>query len=814
MVDVPADLQAFTNKLDLTGTAVEDVQITGAALEGIVVGHILTREKHPDADKLWVTTVDVAGNNLGDDGNPAPLQIVCGAQNFVAGDKVPVALVGATLPDGNTIKKAKMRGIESRGMNCSARELGLGDDHAGLLILHPDAPVGVPIAEHLGLSDTVIDLEITPNRPDCMSMLGVAREVGAVYATPYAIGREVPVPPVGELTSRLVQVSIDDPERCPRYTARVIKGVKIGPSPDWLAERVRAAGARSINNIVDVTNYIMFELGQPLHAFDLDTLVKDAEGKAHIVVRAAASGEKFTTLDNIQRTLDSDITCIVDGNAAGGTGETIALAGVMGGLNSEVTEQTVNILLESATFSSSHTSRTSRKLQLFSEASARYERGVDGSTCDAFVTRAAALMVEVAGGEVCDGIVDAYPAPVQLPELDLRIARLQNFIGAPIDAREIEGVLVRLGCVVVPGSDILKVTPPTYRPDLIREIDLYEEVLRIWGMDRVESTLPGGRGRIGEKTVEQQQLAVIGRALRASGLNQTMTYAFSSAADSDILGMPFEDHQQAVELINPMNSEQGFMRRTILPGLLRAVAYNRNHGVSNVHLYETGTVFFAAEGRKLPKERQMVAGILAGAWVQDGWNTAATPIDFFDGKGVLENLLRELNIVKLRFKPLDAEAAPWLQPGRAAEVYAGSKKLGWLGEVHPRVCLTYEAAAPVVAFELETKALLAAAGKARPYKDVPQFPAVELDLAIVVAEDITAEKVTQVITSAAGSLLDEVRLFDVYRDVEKIGAGKKSLAFSLSYRAADRTLTLDEVEKLHQKVVNKVVGATGGDIRS
>ncbi|MDR3052516.1 MAG: phenylalanine--tRNA ligase subunit beta [Coriobacteriales bacterium] len=846
MVDIPTDIAAFTNALDLTGTAVENVQTTGAQLDGIVVGHILTREAHPNADSLWVTTVDVGAHNVGEDGSPAPLQIVCGAQNFVAGDKIPVALLGTIMPNGIEIKKAKLRGVESRGMNCSARELGLGEDHAGLLILSPDAPVGVPIAQYLEQGDTVIELEITPNRPDCMSMLGIAREVGAVYNKPYTLGREAALAAVGQPASNLVRVSIDDPERCPRYTARIIKGVRVGPSPAWLVERVTAAGARSINNIVDVTNYIMFELGQPLHAFDLDTLTKDAAGTAHIVVRAAACGEEFTTLDGIKRTLDPDISVIVDGNAAAGAGSTIALAGVMGGLHSEVTETTVDILLEAATFSSAHTSRTSRKLQLFSEASARYERGVDGATCESFSARAAALMVEVAGGEVCEGVVDVYPAPVVPKELSFRVSRFQGFIGAPIPVDDITTILVSLGCEVAIQAchpeqseeprqtdataimdpavlrpdeylaldhTVLSVTPPTYRPDLTREVDLYEEVLRIWGMERIPATLPGGRGRIGERTREQQRVTQIGAALRASGLNQTMTYAFGAPGDNDILKMPFDERQQAVELINPMNSEQSVMRRSILPGLLRSVAYNQNHGVANVHLYELGTVFFAAEGRKQPKERQLVAGVLAGTWFDAGWNTVATALDFFDGKGVVEALLRELNISKIRFKALDAQAAPWLQPGRAAAVMAGSQQLGWIGELHPSACTAFEATAPVVAFELEVKALLAAAQPARPYKDVPQYPAIDLDVAVVVDESVSAVSIEQVITSAAGNLLDSVRLFDVYRDAEKIGAGKKSLALTLTYRAADRTLTSEEVDSLHQKVLRKLSGAVGAEIR-
>lgn len=344
LVPVPTDIKAFCDKLDLTGTGVEGVNTTGANLDGIVVGHILTREHHPDAEHLWVTTVDVGAANLGENGQPTPLQIVCGAQNFVAGDKVPVATIGTTMPDGNKIKKSKLRGIVSCGMNCSGRELGISDDHDGLLILPPDATVGMPIADYLGLSDKVLDLEITPNRPDCLSMRGMAREVGAMYDVD-TCQENYDLECSGEDVTKLVNVTIEDPELCPRYTARVIKGVHIGPSPEWLAERVRASGARPINNVVDVTNYILFSLGQPLHAFDLAKLSHTADGKADIRVRAAADGERFTTLDGEERVLTSDMTVIASGSAP------VALAGVMGGLDSEVTQNTTDILLESATFS-------------------------------------------------------------------------------------------------------------------------------------------------------------------------------------------------------------------------------------------------------------------------------------------------------------------------------------------------------------------------------------------------------------------------------------------------------------------------------
>jgi len=521
------------------------------------------------------------------------------------------------------------------------------------------------------------------------------------------------------------------------------------------------------------------------------------------------------TLDGNERQLDADITCIVDGNAAKGQGATIALAGVMGGLDSEVTQQTRNILLESATFSGAHTSRTSRKLQLFSEASARYERGVDAATCEEFSLRAAQLLAAVSGGAVCPGVVDAWPGQAEQPVLEFNVQRCWDLLGAQIAVADIRRILTALGCTVEPAAELLLlVTPPTYRPDLTREVDLFEEVLRVWGMDKVVSTLPGGRGRIATQTPAQRWQRVLDATLRACGLNETMTYAFAAPSDCELLGMQFEQHQQAVQLINPMNSDQSQMRRTILPGLLRSVAYNQSRGVSNIQLYETGTVFFASPGRKLPKERQQLAFVLAGSFMEASWNLAARPLDFFAGKGVLTNILRELNIVKYQLRELDAQAAPWLQPGRAAQLLLGSRQIGWLGEVHPSVLARFEAQAPVVACELDLAALLDCAQPARPYVDVPQFPAVELDLALVVDEAVTAQKLSQVLSSAGGNLLTGLRLFDVFRDEQKLGAGKKSLAFKLTYCSPERTLTLDEVEKLHSKVMSKAAAATGATVRA
>lgn len=821
-VEIPADLKAFCDRLDLTGTGVEGVEIAGATYDKVVVGQIVEKKAHPDSDHMWVCQVSVGENNLGKDGKPEPLQIVCGAQNFNEGDKIPVALVGAEFGDFK-IKKSKLRGVVSNGMNCSERELGLGSDHDGIMILPADAPVGEPFADYMKLNDKILDLEITPNRPDCLSMKGMAREVGAMYERGFTDPLDDPIFNLGESqdlepTADSVEVTISDPARCDRYTARVIENVKVGPSPDWLAQRVTAAGARSINNIVDATNYILFLLGQPLHAFDYDKLA-NKDGKVHIIVRPAEDGEKFTTLDGEERTLTSDMSVIATPT------EAVALAGVMGGLDSEVTDETTTILLEAATFSSGHTSRTSRNLGLISEASLRYERGVDDNPIGALSDASAALIAAVSGGTVRPGIVDVWEQKTEPIMLGFRIPRFNAMMGAEIDRDYIISTLTRLGCAVTVADEaesvaascaegeLLHVLAPTFRPDLEREIDLYEEVLRLYGMDRIEPTLPGGAGRIGKRTVAEQKIQKINDTLRAAGLNETVTYSFAEPGDLDKLRMDKEGLGMPVELLNPLNAEQSIMRQSIIPGLLHSLAYNQNHGVKNVQLYETGRVFFAAEGKKKPKEKERVAAVLAGAMGDPAWNNTPAAFDFFDGKGIIESLLHELATPKVRFKALSAEEVPHLQPGRAAQVLSGGTVLGWVGEIHPLAADAFEATAPVVAFELDLDALVKTSQPARDYVDVPLFPAVTMDIALVVDEDVTNEKLMQVMRSAGGKLLSSIQLFDVYRDEERLGAGKKSMAYALEYRSPDKTLTAEEVNKQHERLIKKTCGATGAEVR-
>lgn len=808
MVDVPENPSDLVDEFVRTGTEVEAVERVGADLDHVVTAKVISKQPHPDSDHMYVCQVDVGEKNLGADGKPEPLQIVCGAQNFNEGDHIVTAMIGAVLPGDFKIKKSKLRGVASMGMNCSERELGLGNDHDGIIILPKDAPVGMDFTDYRGMSDTVIDCEITPNRPDCLSMCGMAVEVSAMLDEDTHIELPHVQAECGPDAHDLVDVAIDDAELCQRYTARVVRNVKIGPSPEWLARRVIAAGSRPINNVVDVTNYVMYLTGQPLHAFDLGKLA-ERDGKRHIVVRAAHEGEKLETLDGVERALTPDMAVITDDGKCA-----VALAGVMGGMNSEIDENTTDVLLESATFSSGHVSRTSRNLDLMSEASIRYERQVDGANCANVAEIAAALFEQCCGAEVCPGTVDVYPVVVPAPVIDFRPDRARMLCGADVPDEFMATRLTRLGCKVESAAEgHLTVTAPTNRPDLTREVDLIEEVCRLWGEGDITPTLPAAKNHAGGLTVEQRRVRLIGQTLRACGLSETSTYCFADPNDLVKLGITDEGRGIPVKIINPLVADQSQMRQSMLPGLVRSVAYNLDHGVPNVALYEIGRVFYGHENKSQPDEPSFVAGVMAGKRADDAWNQKFGEYDFFDAKGAVESLLDALRLTKVRFKVAEPEQYPWLQPGRAAEVLSQGEVIGWVGNIHPANLQKVGVDVPVVAFELSVEHLLRLAKKELPYVDVPTLPGVTHDLAIVVDEDVTYEQLVQRITSAGGKLLADVRLFDVYRDRVRVGEGKKSMAFSLTYRAADRTLTSEEVEKAHEKLVNKVLRATGGEVR-
>ena len=807
MIDVPESPKELSDEYIRTGTEVEAIDVVGESFDHVVTAQVLEKTPHPDSDHMYVCKVSVGDKNVDAEGNPEPLQIVCGAQNFEAGDHIVTAMIGAELPGGIKIKKSKLRGVASFGMNCSARELGIGGDHAGIMILPEDAPVGMPFGEYYGSSDTVLDCEITPNRPDCLSMIGMARETGAIFDRDYHVELPAIKSETGRATADEISVEIADEGLCDRYVARIVRNVKVGPSPDWMVKRLNSLGIRPHNNIVDITNYVMMLTGQPLHAFDLSTFAEH-DGRRSVVVRAAKQDETFQTLDGEERVLDAGMGLITDGERP------VALAGVMGGMDSEITDASVDVLVESACFNAGRTSHTSRDLSLISDASIRFERQVDETGCVDVANVTCALIEELAGGEVAPGYVDVYPAPKTIDSITLRYQRVLDICGAPIERDFVVRSLTRLGCTVEETGEDYLVTPPSFRPDLPREIDLIEEVLRLWGMGRVEATIPAAKNHIGGLTHEQQLTRKVGQILRACGLNETTTFGFAAPGDLEKIHMSADGRGVPVVLMNPLVAEQTEMRRSLLPGLLQSVAYNEAHGTTNVHLYEIGTLFHGRENASLPRETQSVAGVLTGSWTDQTWNNTVDKLRFFAGKGIVEELLEQLRVPKVRFRVAEGEGYDFLQPGRAAEVLSGGTVLGWVGEIHPEAREAMNINQIVVAFELDLDKLIKGAHNQENYHEFSPFPAVQHDLAIVVPDEVTCEDLLQRITSAGGKLLESVRLFDVYRDPIRVGVGKKSMAFSLTYRSDDHTLTSDEVERAHGKIVTKLCKATGGEVRS
>lgn len=807
MIDVPESPKELSDEYIRTGTEVEAIDVVGESFDHVVTAQVLEKTPHPDSDHMYVCKVSVGDKNVDAEGNPEPLQIVCGAQNFEAGDHIVTAMIGAELPGGIKIKKSKLRGVASFGMNCSARELGIGGDHAGIMILPEDAPVGMPFGEYYGSSDAVLDCEITPNRPDCLSMIGMARETGAIFDRDYHVELPAIKSETGRVTADEISVEIADEGLCDRYVARIVRNVKVGPSPDWMVKRLSGLGIRPHNNIVDITNYVMMLTGQPLHAFDLSTFAEH-DGRRSVVVRAAKQDETFQTLDGEKRVLDAGMGLITDGERP------VALAGVMGGMDSEITDASVDVLVESACFNAGRTSHTSRDLSLISDASIRFERQVDETGCVDVANVTCALIEELAGGEVAPGYVDVYPAPKTIDSITLRYQRVLDICGAPIERDFVVRSLTRLGCTVEETGEDYLVTPPSFRPDLPREIDLIEEVLRLWGMGRVEATIPAAKNHIGGLTHEQQLTRKVGQILRACGLNETTTFGFAAPGDLEKIHMSADGRGVPVVLMNPLVAEQTEMRRSLLPGLLQSVVYNEAHGTTNVHLYEIGTLFHGRENASLPRETQSVAGVLTGSWTDQTWNNTVDKLRFFASKGIVEELLEQLRVPKVRFRVAEGEGYDFLQPGRAAEVLSGGTVLGWVGEIHPEAREAMDIDQIVVAFELDLDKLIKGAHNQENYHEFSPFPAVQYDLAIVVPDEVTCEDLLQRITSAGGKLLESVRLFDVYRDPIRVGVGKKSMAFSLTYRSDDHTLTSDEVERAHGKIVTKLCKATGGEVRS
>lgn len=783
-VDVPAERLA--ELLDLSGTKVEAVHRPEGNIRGVVVGEAVTIVDHPNSDKLTLVDVRTDREDV--------TRVVCGARNFAVGDRVPFAQVGAELPE-MAITERKIRGEVSHGMLCSAAELGISKDHSGILVLPPDAELGADVVGLLGLDDTVLELEITPNRPDCMSMIGVAREVAIV------LGNELRLPEPGAIgsdgLSNPVRVDIDDPDGCTRYLARYLSGVSIAPSPTWLSARLLAAGIRPVSNVVDATNYVLLEMGQPLHAFDARRVADH-----HVVVRRARPGERLTTLDGADRELHPDDLLITDPKRV------LALAGVMGGEDSEVAADSTDIILESAHFERSSIAFTSRRHLLRSEASARFERGADPEGVADAAARATGLILELAGGTAAAAAADVYPRPYERPRITLRPERTGIVLGAGLARETQTDYLSRLGLDVTEKDDVIEVSVPGFRPDLRREADLIEEVARLAGFERLPSTLPSGRAGMLEP--DQVFERTLRRALVGTGLSEAWTSSFMSRADLVRLGLG-DDHPAAhlVALENPMSEDESVLRSTLLPGLLRSVALNSARGNRSVALFEVARVYETSD-EALPREGLVLGAAMTGARRSPGWLEPERRWGFFEAKGVVDAVLGSSGFPPLAYERVSG--APF-HPTRAASVSLDGTVLGVLGELHPAVCERFSVPERTVAMELALAPLLAALPERVKVAELARFPSVFLDLALIVREDVTAAAVQALIESAGAPELASVRLFDVYRG-DQVPEGEKSLAFALELRASDRTMTDDEAVATRDRIVTLLAEEVGARLRA
>jgi phenylalanyl-tRNA synthetase beta chain len=788
--------EELAEKLTRSGVEVEAVEYMNQGVTDVVVGYVVEKEKHPDADKLNVCQVDVGSGEM--------LQIVCGAKNVAAGQKVPVAVVGAKLPGDFKIKKAKLRGVASNGMICSAKELGMNDKlmpkeiQEGILVLPEDLEVGQPIQPILGLDDVVLELGLTPNRSDCLSMIGTAYEVAAI------LGREVKlpdtdVPESAQTIEGKVEVDIEAPEHCQRYTARLISGVKLGPSPLWMQNRLMAAGVRPINNVVDITNYVMLETGQPLHAFDY---TKVENGR--IVVRLAKAGETIVTLDDTERTLDEEMLLITDGT------KPIGIAGVMGGANSEVTEETVTILLESAHFAGSSIRKTSRKLGLRSEASLRFEKEVDPQAVERALNRAAALMAELAGGEVAQGIAEKTIAIPEAKEVVVRLSRLNGLLGTALSLEEVIAIFDRLAFPYVVDGERITVSVPTRRQDITREVDLIEEVARLHGYDHIPTTLPYGDNTQGMLTREQMLRRTVRQVLNGAGLDEVITYSFTHPGIMNDFASVYGE-TKTVKLAMPMSEERSVLRTNLLPHLLEAAAYNSNRKERDLALFELGKVFLTEEETlsQLPEEHMVLAGLLTGNRVGPHWQQKAERVDFYLVKGILDVLLNRLGITGIEYRPVKDLAG--MHPGRTAQVVLQGKVAGYIGQIHPAMQQKYDVEETYV-FQLDTGVLFELATMHQGMIPLPKYPAISRDIAVVVDRNVSAGTLQKTIEKSAGELLESVRIFDVYVD-DKLGENKKSVALSCTYRDPEKTLTDEEVQAVHEKVVESLAAQCGAELR-
>lgn len=770
-VNINVDVEKLAELVTLSGSKVEAVEDLGKSIENVVVGKIISMEKHPNADKLRVAQVDV-GKEV--------IQVVTGAPNVKEGDYIPVALVGAQLPGGK-IKASKLRGVESYGMMCSIEELNLTRDYLpdapenGVYVFSNKPEVGRDVREVLGL-EPVLDFEITSNRPDCFSIVGLARETAVTLSADFK-KPEITVKEEGKgKASDFASVEIKNPELCSRYAARIVTDVKVEPSPEWMQRRLAAAGMRPINNIVDITNYVMLEMGQPMHAFDLKCL---DGGK--IIVRTARDDEDITTLDGQKRQLDSSMLVIADEN------KPVAIAGVMGGENSEVTSETKMLLLESANFNGTSVRLTSKKVGIRSEASNRFEKGLDVENVIPALNRCAQLIEELGAGKVVPGIVDCYPVKSETVKIELNDREINNLLGTDVTREWMLDLFERLEFGVDRNSGIL--TVPSFRPDVRVQADLAEEVARFYDYNNIKPTLLAGKAStLGKKTYSQKMEDLIMQQMLSFGLYETYTFSFTSPKVWDKLRLPKEHElRNAVVISNPLGEDFSIMRTTTIPEMLGVIRTNYNRKVEEGRFFEISYVYRPLKDQPLPEERKVLTIGLYG-------NT-----DFYYLKGIVEQLFVQMNIKNADFSP--EKNHPAYHPGRCARVSIGQTTIGYIGEIHPEVAGNFECPNRTYIAVLDIKPMIENSNMSKEYKGLPKYPAIVRDIALVVKDEIPVKEIEKVIWRLGENILEEIKLFDVYKG-EQVPQGMKSVAYTLTFRSPDKTLTDDEVSRIMEKILN------------
>lgn len=781
--DIDISPKELGDRLTLSGSKVEEVITSGEEIQNVVTGKILKIEPHPDAEKLVICQLDV--------GTGEDLQIVTGASNMKEGDIVPVALHGSTLPNGLKIKKGKLRGVVSNGMMCSEEELGIvGEEQVhGLMILSKDTPIGKDIKEVLGLNKAVIDFEITSNRPDCLSILGIARETAATLGTSLRLPDTSFKPSSKENINDSLKVEVRDTKLCRRYMARGVKNIKIEPSPAWMQERLLDAGVRPINNIVDITNFVMIELGEPMHAFDRREIASNI-----IVVERAEEGEKFTTLDGVERTLNSEVLNIKDGN------RTIGLAGIMGGLNSEVKEDTTEVIFECANFDGTNIRVSSKNLGLRTEASGKFEKDLDPNLAQIALDRACSLVEALGCGEVMEGTIDIYPEVNKEKVLEVSVSWVNKFLGTDIEASKMKEYLDRLELNTVVSGDSLIITVPTFRSDINIKEDVAEEIARIYGYNNIPTTVMKSISLQGGKSTKQKLVDKIVETLIGCGLNEAISYSFVSPKVFDKILLPKDSNlRNAVTIKNPLGEDFSIMRTTSIPSMMEALARNYSRNNEEVKLFEIGKIYLPKEDlNKLPDEKNIITVGMYGK------------TDYLDLKGIVENVLDTLGIENASFKRESEN--PSFHPGKTAALYLKKDFIGTLGEIHPDVSENYGIEERCYVAVLDLDVLISLRSMDKKYKPLPKYPAVTRDLAVLVDEYILAQQIEDIMKKQGSNMVESIKLFDVYKG-SQVPEGKKSIAYSITYRLEHKTLTDAEVNKVHDKILRSLEHNLGAELR-